>query len=157
MSVRVFLIVLTSLIMTGCGGAADRYGGPGAGFAETPAAVLAKVDWSRARAVTVDLESFDFGPSVLTFRADQPYALTLVNKSSGSHTFTAPEFFRSIAVHSLSGQRDGGAVQELQSIGLKGGETRRLDFVSVQKGSYHLECSEPLHALFGMTGTIRVE
>lgn len=156
MSVRAFPIVLLSLTLAACG-AADRYGGPGAGFSETPATVVSQADWSKATAVTVDLESFDFGPSVLTFRAGKPYTLTLVNKSSGSHTFTSPDFFRSIAVRSLSGQRDGGEVQQLQSIALKGGETRRLEFVPVKKGSYHLECSEPLHALFGMTGTIKIE
>jgi len=157
MSVRAFPIVLISLTLAACGGAQDRYGGPGAGYAEPPATVLSGVDWNKAEAVTVDLESFDFGPSVLTFHAGQPYTLTLVNKSSSSHTFTAPEFFRSIAVRSLSGQRDGGEMQQLRTIGLKGGETRRLEFVPVQKGSYHLECSEPLHALFGMTGTLRIE
>ena len=36
------------------------------------------------------------------------------------------------------------------------GEQKVLHFVPVAKGAYALECTRPLHAIFGMTGTIRI-
>lgn len=150
-------VVLLCASLAACGGVEDRYGGPDAGFVENPATVTGEADWDTAAAVTVRLSSYEFAPDVVLFRAGRPYALTLVNDSGSAHTFRAPEFFRSIAVRSLTG-RDGGAPRgTLETIALEPGEARRLDFVPVRPGTYRVECDRPLHAVFGMTATLRIE
>lgn len=158
MPMRAIPLFLLCLGLAACGGVADRYGASDGAVA--PALAPRDADWSTAQAVTVHLESFDFDPDILTFRAGRPYALTLVNDSGSTHTFTAPGFFRAIAVRSLSGGDGGGALpgdRPLESIALAPGETRRLDFVPVRPGGYALECERPLHAVFGMTGMLRIE
>lgn len=157
MSPRRRLPLVLCLALAACGGVADRYGSPESGYVEDPAAATGAVDWSEAVAVTVELSSFEFTPDDLVFRTGTPYALTLVNESSSAHTFTAPGFFRAIAVRALTGAEDATAAARLESIGLQPGEAKRLDFVPVKPGTYALECDRPLHDVFGMTGELRIE
>ncbi len=120
------------------------------------AARVANVDWSTAERVDVALSDYDFDPASLVFREGQAYQLHLENRGDGGeHTFTAPEFFRSVGLRSdPAGQQtlaQGGVVK------LAGGEAKDLYFVPLQTGSFELECSEPLHPMFGMTGDIVVQ
>lgn len=144
-----YLLFLALLLVAACGRLEDRYGEPGSGYVEDAAARTAAADFSKAEAVTVGLDSFEFAPDALVFRAGRPYSLTLVNHGKGGHTFTAPEFFRAIAVRSQASL--------LESIALEAGQSRTLEFVPVRAGTYELECERPLHGVFGMTGSIRIE
>jgi uncharacterized cupredoxin-like copper-binding protein len=156
------LLLLALLPLAACGGPADRYGAPqSAGEAAQLAATAAAADWARAEALTVMLDSYEFVPNALTFRAGRAYRLTLVNDGDSAHTFAAPEFFRAVAARALI---PGGAAPEagqpappLESVALAAGARRTLEFVAVTPGSYDLECDRPLHGVFGMTGTLRIE
>jgi uncharacterized cupredoxin-like copper-binding protein len=114
----------------------------------------AEVDWTRAQAYDVILTEFHFAPPRIVLRHGEPYALRLENKGLFRHTFTAPEFFRAVAF------RPGGAAPEAEQSGglsVAAGEVEEVDFVPLQVGTYSLECSKPLHGLFGMTGEIVVQ
>jgi uncharacterized cupredoxin-like copper-binding protein len=118
-----------------------------------PPPVLASapdLDWTTARPVTVRLTDFAFTPDHLSFATGVPVRLTLVNAGSGPHDFAAPRFFATVAY------RRGTAAAVDGDITLKAGETAELDFVPGPAGSYPLECTEFLHATFGMTGVIEV-
>ena len=56
---------------------------PGAGVAQG----------ANPQVINVELSSFAFSPSTLTFQHGRSYRLHLVNTSGGGHDFTAPEFF----------------------------------------------------------------
>jgi hypothetical protein len=45
----------------------------------------------------------------------------------------------------------------LKSIAIPPGTSKELYFVAVVRGEYDLECTAPLHALFGMVGKISIE
>lgn len=114
----------------------------------------ADVDWTRAQAYDVILTEFRFAPPRIVLRQGEPYALRLENERRFRHTFTAPEFFRAVAF------RPGGAAPEAEqsgSLSVAAGEVEEVDFVPLQVGTYSLECSKPLHGLFGMTGEIVVQ
>jgi uncharacterized cupredoxin-like copper-binding protein len=115
----------------------------------------AEVDWTHAQHYDIILSEFHFAPSRIVLQHGEPYALRLENKGRFRHTFTAPEFFRSVAF------RPGGAATEAEqpggSLSLAAGEVKEIDFVPLQAGTYALECTKPLHGLFGMTGDIIVQ
>jgi uncharacterized cupredoxin-like copper-binding protein len=114
-----------------------------------------EADWTHARYYDVILGEFHFAPSRIVLQHGEPYALRLENKGRFRHTFTAPEFFHAVAF------RPGGAVTEAEqsggSLSLAAGEIKEIEFVPLQAGTYALECTKPLHGLFGMTGDIVVE
>jgi len=120
------------------------------------AARLADVDWSTAEQVEVDLSDYAFSPANVVLRQGQPYQLHLVNRSAGEeHTFSAPDFFRSVDL------RPGAAADQALAAGgevvLAEGETADLYLVPLQAGRFDLECTEPFHPMFGMTGEIVVQ
>jgi uncharacterized cupredoxin-like copper-binding protein len=115
----------------------------------------ADVDWTHARHYDIILSEFHFAPSRIVLQHGEPYALRLENRGRFRHTFTAPEFFRAVAF------RPGGASTEGEqpdgSLSLAAGEVREIEFIPLQAGTYALECTKPLHGLFGMTGDIIVQ
>jgi uncharacterized cupredoxin-like copper-binding protein len=143
--------ILLAFALSGC--AVER---PAIAPSGEAAARVAETDWSTAERVDVALSNYDFGPANLVFREGQPYQLHIENRSEGEeHTFTAPEFFQSVGL-----RPDPAAQQTLAQGGvvkLAGGEAVDLHFVPVGKGRFALECSEPFHSMFGMTGEIVVQ
>jgi uncharacterized cupredoxin-like copper-binding protein len=115
----------------------------------------AEVDWTRAQPYDVILTEFHFAPTRIVLRHGEPYALRLENAGRFRHTFTAPEFFRAVAF------RPGGAGTQAEqsggSLSIAAGEVEEIDLVPLQAGTFSLECSKPLHGLFGMTGEIVVQ
>jgi uncharacterized cupredoxin-like copper-binding protein len=113
-------------------------------------AAPATIDWTAAKTVTVKLTDFDFSPSQLTFQSGQPVKLVLANNGSGLHDFSAPAFF------AASSFRQGGAVPAGGKIAVGQDKTAEIDLVPGAAGQYPLECTEFLHTMLGMTGTITV-
>ena len=115
----------------------------------------AEVDWMHAHNYDISLSEFHFAPSRVVLRHGEPYALRLENAGRFRHTFTAPEFFRAVAF------RPGAAATEAEqaggSLSLAAGEVQEIEFVPLQAGTYAVECTKPLHGLFGMTGEIVVQ
>ena len=110
----------------------------------------ADTDWDHAQTLAVRLTDFSFTPEHLTFQAGRPMRLTLVNDGSGKHDFSAPAFFAAAAFRVGSDAPAGG------KIALKEKQTAEIDLVPMAAGKYPLECTEFLHAMFGMTGDIEV-
>jgi uncharacterized cupredoxin-like copper-binding protein len=115
----------------------------------------AEVDWTHAQPYDVIFSEFHFAPSRIVLQHGEPYALRLENRGRFRHTFTAPEFFRAVAFR--PGRAASEAGQPGGSLSLAAGEVEEIDFVPLQAGTYALECTKPLHGLFGMTGDIVVQ
>jgi plastocyanin len=112
------------------------------------AAAPASTDWGMAQTVTVKLTDFDYTPSDLTFTAGKPVKVVLVNSGSDLHDFSAPAFFAGSALK--PGSTGPGKVAVAKN------QTAEIDLVPGAPGKYPLECTELLHAMLGMTGTITV-
>jgi plastocyanin len=99
----------------------------------------------------VRLSNFKFDPRTLELKAGQDYALTLVNESSGGHSFSAKDFFAASRVEpsDLAVIRDG-------TIEVPGKQRRTIRFRAGPAGTYKLKCTHTLHGTFGMRGEIRV-
>jgi uncharacterized cupredoxin-like copper-binding protein len=108
------------------------------------------IDWGAAKAVTVKMTDFDFTPSEVDFEAAQPVKLVLVNDGTDRHDFSAPAFFATAALRQGSAGPAGGKVL------LAKGQSAEIDLVPGAPGQYPLTCTEFLHEMFGMTGTITV-
>ena len=114
------------------------------------AAAPASIDWTAAPTVTVKMTDFDYAPSALTFAAGKPVKLMLVNAGSDLHDFSAPAFFAGSALKPGSTGPAGGKIAVAKN------QTAEIDLVPGAPGQYPLECTELLHAMLGMTGTITV-
>jgi len=157
---RVPIIAVLPLLaaLAACGAPQDRFGAPESAAAVSQrAAAVSAADWSKAEDVTVTLDEFSFTPDALTFRAGRAYRLTLVNAGGGAHTFTAPEFFRAVAMRPPGPGQGAHGEAPLESVALGEGESRTLEFVAAIPGTYELKCERPLHSTFGMHGTITIE
>jgi uncharacterized cupredoxin-like copper-binding protein len=108
------------------------------------------IDWGAAKTMTVKLTDFDFTPSDLNFEAAQPVKLMLVNDGSGVHDFSAPAFFAAASLRQGSTAPAGGKVSVAK------GQSAEIDLVPGTAGKYPLTCTEFLHDMLGMTGTITV-
>lgn len=110
----------------------------------------ASIDWSAARPVMVKLTDFAFTPAKLSLRAGQPVRLTLSNQGTDLHDFAAPEFFAAATF------RKDGAVPHGGKVAVAKDQTAEIDLVPGAPGEYPLECTEFLHTMMGMSGTITV-
>ena len=113
------------------------------------------VDWTHTRHYDIILDEFHFAPSGIVLQHGEPYAMRLENTGRFRHTFTAPEFFRALAFR--TGEAATGAEQAAGSFSLAAGEAKEIEFVPLRADTYGLECTKPLHGLFGMTGDIVVQ
>ena len=76
--------------------------------------------------------------------------LVLVNDGTDRHDFSAPTFFAGASLRQGSTGPAGGKVS------LAKGQSAEIDLVPGAPGQYPLTCTEFLHEMFGMTGTITV-
>jgi uncharacterized cupredoxin-like copper-binding protein len=98
----------------------------------------------------VDLANFSFTPSTVVLQAGVPTVLRLRNLSDGGHSFAAPQFFAASKT-----QHDSAALVRNGQVEVPGHSTVDVDIIPAA-GQYMLRCSHPLHATFGMKGTIVV-
>lgn len=116
-----------------------------------PAAMGAQAPQTTGIATTtIQLSHFSFEPEEIRLRTGVPVHLLLVNESSGGHNFSAPGFFA--ASKSLTGSAPPVGIVDVPAKGRV-----EITVVPVTPGTYRVECTHFLHALFGMTGRIIVE
>jgi uncharacterized cupredoxin-like copper-binding protein len=101
--------------------------------------------------IAVRMANFKFEPRTIELKADQDYALTLINESSGGHSFSARDFFAAATVNpaDVALMREG-------TVEVPGGQSRTIRFRAARAGTYKLKCTHTLHGTFGMRGEIRV-
>ena len=118
-------------------------------------ALLASVSIAPAAAAspaiaTVDLANFSFTPNTVVLQAGVPTVLRLRNLSGGGHSFAAPQLFAASKV-----QPESAALVQNGRVEVPGHSSVDVDIIPAA-GQYALRCSHPLHATFGMKGTIDV-
>lgn len=153
---RIAIVAAAIVGLAGCAAGEDLFGAPEAGYVEDMAAQVAAADWSKAETTTVTLSEYDFTPATLTFRRGVPYRLRMENRGDVTHFFVSEGFFKAIATQRLKTPKGEIDMPYLKSIAVAPGTEKELFFVPVEKGEYDLECTAPLHSLFGMVGTIQV-
>ncbi len=155
-TMRAALFAAAVLGLAGCAAGEDVFGKPGSGYVEDTAAQVAAADWSKTETITVELSEFEFTPATLTFRQGAPYRLRMENRGDVTHFFASEAFLQTIATQRLRTPQGEIDMPYLRSIAVVPGTRKELFFVPVKKGEYDLECTAPLHSLFGMVGTIQV-
>jgi uncharacterized cupredoxin-like copper-binding protein len=106
-------------------------------------------DWSKAQKVAVVTVEYAFKPADLTFRQGVAYRLHLDNQGKETHEFTAPDFFKAIAMHNPDVVN-----ADRTEIVIQPGQKKDLYFVAKQPGSYNLRCAD--HDWAGMVGDITI-
>lgn len=156
-SIKPVAIILSCLIFSGCSAGDDGFVEPTGDRRAELEKIIATVDWSKAEERALVLDEFDFTPADMVFRRNQPYELTITNEGKTAHKFSAKTFFDAVAVQGLI--FDDGEVNMplLEFIAFEAGESKTLVFVPLRAGEFPLICDQPLHEIFGMTGTIRIE
>lgn len=97
---------------------------------------------------TIQVWSYGFAPRPLHLAAGRPVTLTFVNRSRGSHDFTAQSFFANSTI--TRGAAPGGEIE------LAGHETKSITVIP-RAGTYHAHCSHFLHKQLGMSDSIVVD
>lgn len=113
-------------------------------------APTAAADFTNAQPLEIDLSSFSFSPARIVLKAGQPYALTLINTSSGGHNFAAPQFFTASTI----APQDSGRINK-GKVELGGGASTTIHLIP-KAGTYKLTCTHFAHSTLGMTGQIVV-
>ncbi len=151
-----YIFVALALALGGCAAGDDGFATSPAGYVQDAGPRVAAADWAAAETVEIVLSEYEFEPADLTFRAGTPYRLRLRNTGDATHYFAAADFFKAIAAQRLT--RPGDAVETplLTSIAVPPGASKTLSFVPVERGAYDVECTAPLHAVFGMVGTATI-
>jgi uncharacterized cupredoxin-like copper-binding protein len=126
------------------------------GYQADAASKAASIDWSKVQTVSVGMNEYNYLPSSLNFEAGKPYRLHLENSGTKSHTFSSPPFFKSIAARRLTTKERVVEAPFIQELVVAPGLAADLDLVALSPGNYPLVCNEPLHEVFGMSGTIHV-
>jgi plastocyanin len=103
-----------------------------------------------AQQIVIVLSDFAFTPRTLELRGGREYRLRFVNQGSGGHSFSAPAFFSTARIDPADAPAVSGGEVELSR-----GESRDVRLVPAM-GTYAVSCTHPLHATFGMVGTIVV-
>jgi plastocyanin len=98
--------------------------------------------------VTVAVWNFNFSPKPIHLAAGKPVTLVFVNRSGGSHDFTAKKFFASSRI--LAGSAPDGEID------LAGNQTKSITLVPAP-GTYNAHCSHFLHKQMGMQDLIVVD
>jgi plastocyanin len=121
-----------------------------------PAMLMPSSTWaeglqgSGTATITVRLSSFAIEPETIRLRAGVPVRLQLVNESSGGHNFSAPGFF-------AASRFPAGTAPPAGVVEVPARSRAEVVVVPLTPGTYRVECTHFLHALFGMTGRILVE
>jgi len=150
-------IFLACLALAGCAAGDDGFVEPTGDQRAELEKTIAAVDWSKAEERALTLDEFHFTPTELVFRRNQPYELTITNEGKTAHSFVAKSFFDAIAVQGLIFGDGEVNMPLLEFIAFEAGESKTLVFVPLSAGEFPLICDRPLHEIFGMTGTIRIE
>lgn len=101
--------------------------------------------------VEIILDNFSYGPEEISLKAGHPVTLRLVNRGSGGHDFSAPEFFKAAKVDAGSATAIKGGTVEVAK-----GASVSIRLVPAS-GEYKLRCTHFLHSSFGMKGRIIVK
>ena len=123
--------------------------------------IVKAANWEQMETLTIELDDFSFSPPTLTLKAGQPYRLVVKNVGKLDHYYTAPAFFRSVAWRKVQTPKpNGGEIKAPYFTAVeayKDGGIVELFFVTVNKGTFEVECTIEGHRLKGMHGTIIVE
>ncbi len=97
--------------------------------------------------VTIILGSHFYQPNPIYLAGGVPTRLIFQNRAGKTHDFKAPEFFARSRIY--AGAAPGGEIE------LERGRGAVVDLIP-SRGRYRVHCSQPFHAMLGMTGTIIV-
>ena len=98
------------------------------------------------------LTNFSFTPNMLHMQRNTAYALHLVNRASGGHSFSAPGLFAAVAVAAADQSKIMGGKVEVPA-----GQTVDIVLTPMTAGTYPIVCSHFLHSTFGMHGEAVIE
>jgi plastocyanin len=98
--------------------------------------------------MVIQVWNFGFAPHPIRLAAGSPVTLTFVNRSGGSHDFTAQGFFKHSRI--VQGAAPGGEIE------LAPHETRTVTLVPAA-GTYQAHCSHFFHKQMGMSDEIVVQ
>jgi len=133
----------------------------GEAFVSNSADIVKAANWEQMETLTVELDDFSFAPQDLKLKAGQPYRLVVKNVGKLDHYYTAPAFFRSVAWRKAQTPKpNGGEIKAPYFTAIeayKDGGIVELFFVTVDKGTFEVECTIEGHRIKGMHGTIAVE
>ena len=145
-----------ALVVAGCGGRETAPGSMRAQYLHDAAGRVAAADWGGAQTMEIAFGERSLAPRKRVFRAGRAYGLRLRNTDVAAHNFSAPGFFKAIAVQRVVSAAGESRARHWLSLDLAPGESRTLYFVAVRRGLYELNCGVAGHAARGETGTVEI-
>jgi uncharacterized cupredoxin-like copper-binding protein len=127
-----------------------------------PAIIKAAAPTWDAKAKKVRIEAGEasggmyFKPKQLVLKKGVPYVITLVNKGTILHEYTADDFFPTVAfvkAKDVSGEYTSPLLKEAEVLAKK---ELDLYLIPTKAGTFQIVCKLPGHEMAGMVGTIKV-
>ena len=177
MVLRILVAVMMAMGLAACAGGQGmaptgerQVDLPGMEDVSTPAELIAKVDWSEPENRVLRIRQGEFTPVVMSFRPGVPYVLRIENQDDSVHFFRAANFFRAIAIKSVTPSEAGFPAEAgIVSVELAPGKTSELAFVPYREGYYSFDDAAlglsfgggrlalPSMGMFGSNGAIFIE
>jgi uncharacterized cupredoxin-like copper-binding protein len=132
---------------------ADVASGP---WAQDGPALVEAANWDNKQDLTIELSEFAFTPKEVSLTVGQPYIVTVVNKGSVKHEFTAGDFFGSVAFRKAEDASAEFKAPAPREVEVFAGKTIELYLIPTKAGTYKLVCEIEGHLEAGMFGTITV-
>lgn len=123
-----------------------------------PAAVIAAADWDKALEIKVRLGA-DYGvePAYLSLEINKPYKLVVRNFNWTTQSISADEFYRTIAIKTVTSGDNTFEQPRLDELVIPSGETREMYFVPTQRGVFEIQGRYIFYTSLGFVGRIEVE
>lgn len=132
---------------------ADVSSGP---WEQDGADLVKAADWDKKIDVPIELSEFAFSPKEISLIAGQPYVLTVTDKGSVKHEFTAGDFFGSVAFRKAEDASAEFKAPAPREVEVFAGKASELYLIPTKPGVYKLVCEIEGHLVAGMFGTITV-
>jgi len=101
--------------------------------------------------ISITLSDYSFAPNVLDLQAGVMYRLHLINGGSKDHNFSAPEFFAASQI----GPEDQAKIEK-GLVALNRGQSVDITVTPDHAGTFPVECTQFMHKMMGMHGSITV-
>ncbi len=158
---RSFLVMFLTVGLSACvlGGGGTTIGPTyGTSCASNVAKHMKNVDWAEARVLTIRIRQDEFEPMVVSMRQDSPYIFRIENRDDYEHFFMASNFFRSVAIASISTPDKTSGASCINGVRIGPLETVELQLVAIRDGRYeYMDKMFPVPSLGSMTGIISVD
>lgn len=141
-ALKFVLIAVVGIMATACThqdyitDASDRYFHQKEVSNEETTKAVAEADWAKAEKITIQMTPQGFSPMFVQLKRGEPYNLVFENTNEGDNVIASEDFFRNIAVKSVTDYPGSLADKLVDQLHFDEGQARSLEIVPLKAGRF---------------------